>query len=105
MLKDLANKAGSEQVTIEENFFGNADIRSDYVFNSTIAGIEEADSVLVIGCNPRYEAPLINARLRKAWLHAETEVNVIGSEIDLSYTYTYHGNDPQRKMILSENWS
>jgi len=95
MLKDLANKAGSEQVTVEEKFFTNADIRSDYVFNSTIAGIEEADSVLIIGCNPRYEAPLINARIRKAWLHAETEVDVIGSEIDLSYTYNYHGNDPQ----------
>ena len=53
MLKDLANKAGSEQVTVEEKFFTNADIRSDYVFNSTIAGIEEADSVLIIGCNPR----------------------------------------------------
>ena len=54
MLKDLANKAGSEQVTVEEKFFTNADIRSDYVFNSTIAGIEEADSVLIIGCNPRW---------------------------------------------------
>lgn len=95
MLKDLANKAGSEMVATEENFIAGGDLRSDYTFNSAIAGIEEADRVVIIGSNPRYEAPLINARIRKAWLHAETEVDVIGSEIDLSYTYNYHGNDPQ----------
>jgi len=95
MLKDLANKAGSEMVCTEENFIASGDLRSDYTFNSTIVGIEEADAVLIIGSNPRFEAPLINARIRKAWLHTETEVDVIGSEINLSYTYNYHGNDPQ----------
>ena len=61
---------------------------------------EEADRIVIIGCNPRYEAPLVNARIRKAWLHAETEVDVIGSEVNLSYTYNYHGNDPQSEYKL-----
>lgn len=68
--------------------------------NSTIVGVEEADRIVIIGCNPRYEAPLVNARIRKAWLHAETEVDVIGSEVNLSYTYNYHGNDPQSEYLL-----
>lgn len=68
--------------------------------NSTIVGVEEADRIVIIGCNPRYEAPLVNARIRKAWLHAETEVDVIGSEVNLSYTYNYHGNDPQSEYKL-----
>jgi len=95
LAKDLANKAGSEMVTTEQSFIANGDLRADYTFNSTIAGIEEADRVIIIGCNPRFEAPLINARIRKSWLHKETEVDVIGSELNLSYTHQYHGNDPQ----------
>ena len=103
LLKDLVNKAGSEMVCTEEKFIASNDFRSDYTFNSTIMGIEEADAIVIIGSNPRYEAPLINARIRKAWLHNETEVDVIGSEINLSYTYNYHGNDPQSKLFLSIN--
>ena len=100
LLKDLVNKAGSEMVCTEEKFIASNDFRSDYTFNSTIMGIEEADAIVIIGSNPRYEAPLINARIRKAWLHNETEVDVIGSEINLSYTYNYHGNDPQSKLFF-----
>merc|ERR1711990_961394 len=95
LIKDLVNKAGSEMVCTEENFIASNDFRSDYTMNSGIVGIEEADRIVIIGCNPRYEAPLVNARIRKAWLHAETEVDMIGSEVNLSYTYNYHGNDPQ----------
>ena len=42
------------------------DLRSNYLFNGTVAGIEQADLVLLIGTNPRYEAPVLNARIRKA---------------------------------------
>jgi NADH dehydrogenase (ubiquinone) Fe-S protein 1 len=49
LAKDLANKAGSEMVTTEQSFIANGDLRSDYTFNSTIAGIEEADRVIIIG--------------------------------------------------------
>jgi NADH dehydrogenase (ubiquinone) Fe-S protein 1 len=42
------------------------DLRSNYLFNGTIVGIEQADLILLIGTNPRYEAPVLNARIRKA---------------------------------------
>jgi len=95
LMKDLVNKMGSEMVCTEQKFDASTDFRSNYTMNSTIVGVEEADRIVIVGCNPRYEAPLVNARIRKAWLHAETEVDVIGTEVDLSYTYNYHGNDPQ----------
>ena len=44
--------------------------RAGYLFNSTIAGIEQADAILLIGTNPRLEAPVLNARIRKRWLRA-----------------------------------
>ncbi|CAB4010307.1 NADH-ubiquinone oxidoreductase 75 kDa subunit, mitochondrial [Paramuricea clavata] len=55
--------------------------------NTTINGIEEADAVVIIGTNPRYEAPLINSRIRKAWLHNDLQVGVLGPQLDLTYTY------------------
>ncbi|KER18777.1 hypothetical protein T265_15831, partial [Opisthorchis viverrini] len=63
------------------------DLRSNYLFNSRIAGIEEADLVLLVGTNPRFEAPLLNARLRKCWIHNELQVAVIGPKVDLTYDY------------------
>ncbi|MGJ8537081.1 MAG: NADH-quinone oxidoreductase subunit NuoG [Parasphingopyxis sp.] len=61
-------------------------------FNSTIAGIEEADAILLIGTNPRWEAPLVNTRIRKA-VKAGAKVFVIGPEIDLTYPVTWLGDD------------
>ena len=70
-LKDLFNRLGSETLCTEEAFPMNdstgTDLRSNYLLNTTIAGIEEADWVLLIGTNPRYEAPIFNTRMRKAW--------------------------------------
>lgn len=53
---------------VNQPFFhlSRTDLRSNYLFNGTIAGIEQADFVLLIGTNPRYEAPVLNARIRKA---------------------------------------
>jgi NADH-quinone oxidoreductase subunit G len=61
--------------------------RESWLFNSTIAGIEAADAVLLIGANPRLEAPVLNARLRKMWLHGGTSFGLIGQEADLGYAY------------------
>ncbi|NNC72184.1 MAG: NADH-quinone oxidoreductase subunit G [Sphingomonadaceae bacterium] len=61
-------------------------------FNSTIAGIEEADAILLIGTNPRWEAPLVNTRLRKA-VQAGAKMFAIGSEVDLTYAVEWLGND------------
>jgi NADH-quinone oxidoreductase subunit G len=65
--------------------------RSAYLFNPTIAGIEQADAILIIGANPRREAALINARIRKTWRAKGLPIAVIGEQSDLTYTYSYLG--------------
>ncbi|MGV8830752.1 MAG: NADH-quinone oxidoreductase subunit NuoG [Devosia sp.] len=65
--------------------------RSAYVFNPTIAGIEEADAIVIIGTNPRRDAALVNARIRKAWRAKGLPIAVIGEKADLTYEYSYLG--------------
>ncbi|KAJ8012721.1 hypothetical protein DPEC_G00045830 [Dallia pectoralis] len=60
-------------------------LRSNYLLNSCIAGIEEADLLLLVGTNPRYKAPHFNARIRKSWLHNELHVALVGSQEDQTY--------------------
>ncbi|MDP1599505.1 NADH-quinone oxidoreductase subunit NuoG [Phenylobacterium sp.] len=69
--------------------------RESWLLNSTIAGIEEADVILLVGTNPRVEAPVFNARLRKRWLAGALRVGVIGEQADLTYSYDYLGAGPQ----------
>jgi NADH-quinone oxidoreductase subunit G len=61
-----------------------AENRSAWLFNSTVEGIEDADAILLIGTNPRKESPVLNARIRKAWLTG-TEIGMIGESADLTY--------------------
>ena len=65
--------------------------RETWLFNSTIAGIEQADAIMLIGTNPRLEAPLVNARLRKSWLATGVRIGVVGPQADLNYDYHYVG--------------
>jgi NADH-quinone oxidoreductase subunit G len=65
--------------------------RESWLFNTTIAGLEQADGVMLIGTNPRLEAPLVNARLRKSWLASGVKIGVIGDKADLNYDYAYVG--------------
>jgi NADH-quinone oxidoreductase subunit G len=67
--------------------------RSAYIFNPTIAGIEEADAILLVGVNPRKEAAVLNARIRKAWRARNTPIAVIGDHADLTYSYDWLGDD------------
>ncbi len=69
--------------------------RSHYLFNTTIAGIEQADVCLLVGTNPRFEAPMVNARIRKAWLKGGLKVYHLGNPVDLTYPVEYLGNDPR----------
>src|SRR3546814_10947059 len=57
--------------------------RSGWLFNTTIAGIEEADALLLVGTNPRWEAALVNARIRKRWLRGQFTIGLIGRPGDL----------------------
>ena len=65
--------------------------REGWLFNSGLQGIENADAILIVGANPRTEAPLLNARIRKAWLKGAAEIGVIGEQVDLTYDYNYLG--------------
>ncbi len=67
--------------------------RDWYTFNTCIADLDHADMCLIIGANLRYEAPLINLRLRKAHLTHKSKIFVIGEKLDLTYPYTYLGDD------------
>jgi NADH-quinone oxidoreductase subunit G len=67
--------------------------RFSYLFNTTIAGIEQADAVLIVGSDPRHEAALVNARLRKRFLASGLPVGVIGAPVDLTFETRHLGND------------
>ena len=73
----------------------DAGVRASYLFNTTIAGIDEADACLLIGTNPRFEASLINARLRKNYLRGSLRIAAIGPEIDLTYRHENLGAGPE----------
>src|SRR5258706_268343 len=64
-------------------------VRAGYLFNTTIAGIEQADACLIIGSNPRREAALINARLRKRYLTGGLKIGVVGPRANLAYELVY----------------
>jgi NADH dehydrogenase (ubiquinone) Fe-S protein 1 len=104
-LKDLVNKLGSDNVCTEQKFPTGgvgAGFRSTYLLNSTIAACEEADTVLLVGTNPRYEAPLLNTRFRKGYVHNEQCVGLIGPQVDLSYQYEVRfKHSIEEKIILS----
>jgi NADH-quinone oxidoreductase subunit G len=65
--------------------------RASYIFNPTIEGIEQADALLLIGANPRYEAAVMNARIRKRWRRGNFPIGVIGEGGDMRYGYEYLG--------------
>ena len=69
--------------------------RASYLFNSTIAGIEDADVILIVGANPRIEASLVNVRIRKRWRVAPPPIGLIGENVNLTYAYDYLGAGPE----------
>jgi NADH-quinone oxidoreductase subunit G len=69
--------------------------RATYLFNAGIAGIEQADALLLVGSNPRREAAVLNARIRKRWRMGNFPIGVIGERADLTYPYEYLGAGPQ----------
>jgi len=68
--------------------------RATYLFNPTIAGIESADALLIVGANPRREAAVLNARIRKRWRLGNLPIGLIGERVDLTYAYDYLGAGP-----------
>ncbi len=94
-LKGLMDGLGTPHIDCRQDGAKlDASDRGSYIFNSTISGIAQADACLIIGANPRWEAPIINARLRGRWLTGALKVGVIGEKLDLTYGYDYLGAGP-----------
>ncbi|MBL0318224.1 MAG: NADH-quinone oxidoreductase subunit G [Alphaproteobacteria bacterium] len=95
LLKRLLASLGSDNLECRQDGAAlDASDRASYVFNTTIAGIEQADACLLVGTNPKVEAPIINARLRKRYLRGNFPIGVVGSNDELTYRYTHCGSDP-----------
>ena len=94
-LKDLMASLGSANLDCRQDGARlDATRRDFYTFNTSIAGIEEADALLIIGSNPRREAPVLNARIRKRHQNGVFPVGLIGAEADLTYSHQWLGDTP-----------
>lgn len=96
-LKDLINTLGSENLTTDDIARENepapygANVKSNFVFNSSIYGIESADQILLVGTNPRHEASVLNARIRGTWLNSDLEVHHVGESFDSTFDLNHVG--------------
>src|SRR6266702_874949 len=91
-LKDLLAKFGSGNLAVQGgDAFDPTLGRGSYIFNPTLVGVEQADALLIISANPRKEAAVFNARIRKRWRSGGFKVGVIGAKADLTYDYDYLG--------------
>ena len=92
-LKELLASLGSTNVDCRQDgtALDPSNGRASYLFNATIEGIEQADALLIIGANPRYEAAVLNARIRKRWRRGGFPIGVIGEGGELRYEYDYLG--------------
>ena len=94
-LKDVLASVGSQNLDCRQDGAAlDPQRREFYTFNTSIAGIEEADALLIIGANPRHEAPLVNARIRKRVLAGGFKVAAIAAPMDLTYKVELLGSSP-----------
>ncbi|MEI6984588.1 MAG: NADH-quinone oxidoreductase subunit NuoG, partial [Rhodospirillaceae bacterium] len=102
-LKDLMVALGSPNFDCRQDG-ARYDVaaRSGYLFNTGIAGIEQAEALLLVGTNPRIEAPIINARIRKRWRVSNLQVGLIGEKVELGYSYQHLGNDPALLAAIAD---
>ncbi|MEM8644298.1 MAG: NADH-quinone oxidoreductase subunit NuoG [Pseudomonadota bacterium] len=105
-LKALADEIGSPNIDCRQDGskFDPAVGRATYLFNATIGGIEDADAVLLVGCDPRVEAPVLNARILKRWkqLAGKLPVGLIGADVDLTYPYQRLGAGPETLLEIAK---
>jgi NADH-quinone oxidoreductase subunit G len=99
-LKDLMQTLKSPNLDCrQDGAYLDVSGRSNYLFNTTIARIEESDFILLVGTNPRLEAPIINARIRKTYLRGKLSVAAVGPKTELTYKTEWLGETP---AVLSE---
>jgi NADH-quinone oxidoreductase subunit G len=105
-LKLLAGQLGSPNIDCRQD---GAKLdpergRVTYLFNATIEGIDHADAILLIGTNPRHEAPVLNARILKRWrqIQGKLPLGLIGTQADLTYAYEHLGAGPETLAKLAD---
>ncbi len=105
-LKLLAGQLGSPNIDCRQD---GAKLdpergRATYLFNATIEGIDHADAILLIGTNPRHEAPVLNARILKRWrqIQGKLPLGLIGTQADLTYAYEHLGAGPETLAKLAD---
>ena len=85
----------------DDNYFVDINNRENYIFNSRLNGIDESDLIVLIGTNPRYEATILNSRIRNAFLKNKCEIYSFGNSGDLTYDYeVIENNTSKLKEIL-----
>jgi len=102
-LKDLFADCGSENIDCRQDGAKvDPAVRASYLFNSGIAGIDEADALLLIGANPRIEAAVLNARIRRRWRAGRFRIGLIGETSDLTYRYEHLGIGAETLRALAD---
>ncbi len=102
-LKDLMAALGSPNIDCRQDGARlDGTVRAGYLFNTSIAGIEDADACLLIGTNPRIEAPVLNARLRKRHLAGGFHIGLVGPQTDLTYDYQHLGAGPATLQDIAD---
>ncbi len=102
-MKALLSKLGSTNIDCRQDgaALDPSQGRASYIFNPTIAGIEEADAILLVGTDPRHEASVLNARIRKRWRAGGLRIGLVGQQVDLTYSYEYLGAGPESLAALA----
>ena len=102
-LKELMARLGSRNIDARQrgSMIDPRWGRAAYLFNATIPGIEQADALLIVGSNPRKEAAILNARIRKRWRMGHFPIALIGERVDLTYPYHYLGAGPDSLSELA----
>ena len=95
-MKDLANKLDSDNLALDQPggsqpIAHGIDVRSNYLLNSKIFGVEDADAILLVGTNPRHEAAGLNARIRKQWLRSDLEIGLVGEPFESTFEFDHLG--------------
>ena len=105
-LKLLAEQLGSPNIDCRQDgaALDPAHGRATYLFNSTIAGIDQADAILLVGTDPRHEAPVLNARILKRvrQMQGKLPIALIGEKADLTYAYDYLGAGPETLAKIAD---
>ncbi len=100
---DLFRALGSANTDCRQDGMAlGAGPRESWLFNAAIAGLDEIDAVLLVGTNPRFEAPVLNARLRRRWLAGDLSVGLVGETADLTYDYEHLGDTAAALTALAK---